>query len=123
MAEPRIHCVGLVVHPSRNIDTPLGRLRDWAEALWAELHRTGVDVLGLVLGFTDTPSQRRLMAERGVLADADDNIAIPGASTPEEVVAEVSAMPMKNRPMIRKVVQARLDPHNLMRFGVTHQPR
>ena len=27
-----------------------------AEALWAELHDQGVDVLGLVLGVTDTPA-------------------------------------------------------------------
>jgi NAD(P)-dependent dehydrogenase (short-subunit alcohol dehydrogenase family) len=36
-----------------------------AEALWAEWREHGVDVLGLVLGATDTPSLRRLMAEHG----------------------------------------------------------
>jgi len=62
-----------------------------AEALWAELHDQGVDVLALVLGVTDTPALRRLLAERGVLASADDATPIPGASTPQEVVAEVIA--------------------------------
>jgi short-subunit dehydrogenase len=36
-----------------------------AEALWAEWRDRGVDVLALVLGATDTPSLRRLMAEHG----------------------------------------------------------
>jgi short-subunit dehydrogenase len=35
------------------------------EALWAEWRSRGVDVLTPVLGATDTPSLRRLMAERG----------------------------------------------------------
>jgi short-subunit dehydrogenase len=58
------------------------------EALWAELHDQGVDVLSLVLGVTDTPALRRLLAEKGNLASADDGTAIPGAATPEEVVVE-----------------------------------
>ena len=37
----------------------------FAEALWGELHDKGVDVLGLILGKTDTPALRRLEAERG----------------------------------------------------------
>jgi short-subunit dehydrogenase len=58
------------------------------EALWAELHDQGVDVLSLVLGVTDTPALRRLLAEKGNLASADDGTPIPGAATPEEVVAD-----------------------------------
>jgi short-subunit dehydrogenase len=58
------------------------------EALWAELHDQGVDVLSLVLGVTDTPALRRLLAERGNLASADDATPIPGAATPQEVVTE-----------------------------------
>ncbi len=58
------------------------------EALWAELHDKGVDVLSLVLGVTDTPALRRLLAEKGNLASADDGTPIPGAATPEEVVAD-----------------------------------
>ena len=61
------------------------------EALWAELHEFGVDVLSLVLGVTDTPALRRLLADRGNLASADDGTPIPGAATPEEVVDEALA--------------------------------
>ena len=61
------------------------------EALWAELHDSGVDVLSLVLGVTDTPALRRLLADRGNLASADDGTAIPGAATADEVVAEALA--------------------------------
>jgi short-subunit dehydrogenase len=47
-----------------------------AEALWAEWKPQGVDVLSLVLGATDTPSLRRLLAETGgsfgELAQPDD---------------------------------------------------
>jgi uncharacterized protein len=59
-----------------------------AEALWAELHDKGVDVLGLVLSVTDTPALRRILAKRGVLAAADDDSAIAGASSVEDTVAE-----------------------------------
>jgi short-subunit dehydrogenase len=47
-----------------------------AEGLWAEWHTSGVDVLGLVLGATDTPSLRRVLDAKGgsygTLADPDD---------------------------------------------------
>jgi short-subunit dehydrogenase len=36
-----------------------------AEGLWAEWRSSGVDVLGLVLGRTDTPSMRRTLAAHG----------------------------------------------------------
>jgi short-subunit dehydrogenase len=46
-----------------------------AEGLWAEWRDRGVDVLSIVLGATDTPSLRRLLARHGgdfgPLADAD----------------------------------------------------
>jgi uncharacterized protein len=58
------------------------------EALWAELHQEGVDVLSLVLGLTDTPALRRLLAERGNLSGPDDGTVLPGAATPEDVVRE-----------------------------------
>jgi short-subunit dehydrogenase len=61
------------------------------EALWAELHNEGVDVLSLVLGVTDTPALRRLLAERGNLASDDDGTPIPGAATADEVVSEALA--------------------------------
>ncbi len=60
-----------------------------AEGLWAELNGTGVDVLGLVLGLTDTPALRRLLRRRGQLDDPD--APIPGAATAEEVVATAIA--------------------------------
>jgi short-subunit dehydrogenase len=47
-----------------------------AEALWAELRPFGVDVLTLVLGRTDTPEFRRLLAEKGMTVPADS--AAPG---------------------------------------------
>jgi short-subunit dehydrogenase len=37
----------------------------FAEGLWAELNGHGVDVLTLVLGQTDTPAYRALLAEKG----------------------------------------------------------
>jgi len=47
-----------------------------AEGLWAEWRASGVDVLALVLGRTDTPSLRRVMDAKGepygVLADPAD---------------------------------------------------
>jgi short-subunit dehydrogenase len=47
-----------------------------AESLWAEWRASGVDVLGLVLGPTDTPSLRRVLDAKGgsygALADPGD---------------------------------------------------
>jgi NAD(P)-dependent dehydrogenase (short-subunit alcohol dehydrogenase family) len=60
-----------------------------AEALWAELHEQGVDVLGLVLGLTDTPALRRLLVQRGELADLDE--AVPGATSAEAVASDAIA--------------------------------
>jgi short-subunit dehydrogenase len=61
----------------------------FTEALWAELHPRGVDVLSLVLGETDTPALRRLRAERGFV---DDPAApLPGAATVDEVVRDALA--------------------------------
>ena len=48
----------------------------FAESLWAEWRNSSVDVLGLVLGRTDTPSMRRIFdahgGSGGVIADPDD---------------------------------------------------
>jgi uncharacterized protein len=60
----------------------------FAEALWCELKDKGVDVLGVVLGETDTPSLRRAREARG-LAGPDE--AVPGAASAEEVVAAALA--------------------------------
>ena len=45
-----------------------------AESLWAELGPLGVDVLGMVLGATDTPAFRRILGDRpyGEIAKSDD---------------------------------------------------
>jgi short-subunit dehydrogenase len=59
-----------------------------AESLWAELESRGVDVLSLVLGGTDTPSLRRVLARHGQIAGEDDPVPIPGIATPEQVVQE-----------------------------------
>jgi uncharacterized protein len=58
----------------------------FAEALWAELHDTGVDVLGLILGKTDTPALRQLEHSRGQISSPDDVPA--GAAAVEDVIAE-----------------------------------
>lgn len=58
----------------------------FAEALWAELHEQGVDVLGLILGKTDTPALRRLEHSRGQLASEDE--APADAAAVDEVIAE-----------------------------------
>lgn len=58
----------------------------FAEALWAELHETGVDVLGLILGKTDTPALRNLEFRRGVLESEDSTP--PDAVSVDSVVAK-----------------------------------
>jgi short-subunit dehydrogenase len=58
----------------------------FAEALWAELHDKGVDVLGLILGKTDTPALRLLEHNRGQISSPDD--VPPGATAVDDVIAE-----------------------------------
>lgn len=58
----------------------------FAEALWTEVHDKGVDVLGLILGKTDTPALRRLEFSRGTIASEDEVPA--GAVAVENVIAE-----------------------------------
>jgi short-subunit dehydrogenase len=58
----------------------------FTEALWAELHDQGVDVLGLVLGKTNTPALRQLEHSRGQIGSPDD---VPeGAASVDDVIAE-----------------------------------
>jgi uncharacterized protein len=57
-----------------------------AEALWAELHDKGVDVLGLILGKTNTPALRQLEHSRGQISSPDD--MPPGAAAVDDVIAE-----------------------------------
>lgn len=58
----------------------------FAEALWAELHDKGVDVLGLILGKTNTPALRTLEHSRGQIGSPDE--VPPGAATVDDVIAE-----------------------------------
>jgi uncharacterized protein len=58
----------------------------FAEALWSELHDKGIDVIGLILGKTDTPSLRRLEHARGVLGSEDE--APSDTSSVDDVVRE-----------------------------------
>jgi short-subunit dehydrogenase len=58
----------------------------FAEALWAELHDKGVDVLGLMLGKTNTPALRELEYSRGQISSPDEVPA--GACSVDEVIAE-----------------------------------
>lgn len=57
----------------------------FAEALWAELRGTGVDVLGLILGKTDTPALRALEYSRGQIGSPDQT---PDAAAVSDVIAE-----------------------------------
>lgn len=58
----------------------------FAEALWAELHGKGVDVLGLILGKTNTPALRALEYSRGQLGSADE---VPAdAAAVSDVISE-----------------------------------
>jgi uncharacterized protein len=58
----------------------------FAEALWAELRDTGVDVLGLILGKTNTPALRELEYSRGQISSPDE--VPPGADSVDDVIAE-----------------------------------
>lgn len=60
----------------------------FTEALWCELKPQGVDVLGLILGETDTPALRKLREQRG-LATADQ--PVKNADTPKAVVEDALA--------------------------------
>jgi short-subunit dehydrogenase len=58
----------------------------FTEALWSELHDKGVDVLGLILGKTNTPALRRLEHSRGHLSSEDT--APPDADSVDQVITE-----------------------------------
>ena len=58
----------------------------FAEALWGELHDKGVDVLGLILGKTDTPALRKLEGELGA-ATTDDGVPADAATVGEVIAA------------------------------------
>ena len=57
-----------------------------AEGLWTELHDKGVDVLGLILSKTDTPTSRRLEHSRGLISSLDEPPRY--AASVKDVIAE-----------------------------------
>jgi short-subunit dehydrogenase len=63
----------------------------FAEGLWAELRAHGVDVLSLVLGMTDTPAFRALLAAKGLPVP-------PGIATPE-AVAQIGLAQLPHGPV------------------------
>jgi NAD+ kinase len=69
VAERQIACVGVVVHPSRNIDTPLALLRSWAG-------EHGVTIVQVAV-----PGQHRTVAEIGDAAACDLVVSIGGDGT------------------------------------------
>jgi short-subunit dehydrogenase len=67
----------------------------FAEALWSEVHGKGVDVIGLILGKTDTPALRKLEHQRGTLASEDDSPAdaVPVSDVIDEAFANLTNGP------------------------------
>ena len=64
---------------------------NFGEGLWAELRPHGVDVLNMVLGRTDTPAFRALLAEKGLPVP-------PGLASPDEV-AEIGLARLPQGPI------------------------
>jgi NAD+ kinase len=77
--------VGVVVHPSRNIEAPLGRLTDWAQ-------EHGVRVVQV-----SVPGQDRMVAERGEAGDCDLLVSIGGDGT---MLAAIRAGVAAGRPVL-----------------------
>jgi NAD+ kinase len=69
VTERSVDCVGVVVHPSRNIDEPLDLLRTWAA-------EHGVTVIQVAV-----PGQHRAVAEPGEVGDCDLIVSIGGDGT------------------------------------------
>jgi short-subunit dehydrogenase len=68
----------------------------FAEGLWAELKPHGVDVLGLVLGETDTPALRRMRHRLGLAASEDEQ---PPTATPAAAVVADGLAKLGNGPI------------------------
>jgi len=82
-AAGEVGAADLVVYgATKAFDTVFG------EGLWSELAGTGVDVLTVILGATDTEGLRNVMVERGAIGSVDDEIQIPGAVTSLQVAQE-----------------------------------
>jgi uncharacterized protein len=63
----------------------------FAESLWAELRRDGVDVLTLVMSVTDTPALRELLAR--------NHLPLPSMAAAAEAVAEVGLERLPHGPV------------------------
>lgn len=61
----------------------------FAEGLWCELNPKGIDVLGLILGETDTPALRKLRYEQGLATLPDEPVT--RAATADYVVDDALA--------------------------------
>jgi NAD+ kinase len=79
-AERRVDCVGVVVHPSRDIDAPLGRLRSWAA-------EHGVTVVQVAV-----PGQDRTVADPGEVGDCGLIVSIGGDGTMLAAIRAAVAM-------------------------------
>jgi NAD+ kinase len=69
VTDRRVGCVGVVVHPSRDIDEPLGRLRAWAGEQDVIVTQVAV------------PGQDRRVADAGDVAGCDLIVSIGGDGT------------------------------------------
>lgn len=69
----------------------------FAEALWSELQDTGVDVVGLILGKTDTPALRRLEHDRGQIASTAQ---VPAGAAPVAQVVSAALDNLTNGPTV-----------------------
>jgi short-subunit dehydrogenase len=63
----------------------------FGEALWSEIHASGVDVLNLVIGATDTPAFRQLLFDQGITSDPAQPAPMPDVTSPEDTAAEAIA--------------------------------
>jgi NAD+ kinase len=85
MPEQGAACIGVVVHPSRNIDVPLGRLRDWADE-----HSVAVVQV-------EVPGQHRAVAKSGEVSRCNLIVSIGGDGT---MLAAIRAAVSANLPVL-----------------------
>jgi NAD+ kinase len=84
-AGPRVDRLGVIVHPSRNIDGPLRDLFEWAD-------RQGVAVVQVPID-----GQERLVADLGAPGDCDLIVSIGGDGT---MLAAIRAAVAADRPVL-----------------------
>jgi NAD+ kinase len=80
-----MHRIGLVVHPSRNVDGAIRRLRTWADG-------HGVETVQVAI-----PGQGRRVAEKRDAADCDLLVAVGGDGT---MLAATHAAALADRPVL-----------------------